>query len=50
MYPWHGANVVFVSVRDNDRLYLITPTVKEASIWQDLLHAQVCEAVHIITM
>ena len=43
-YPGHGADVVFMAMRDDDCLDLRPPAMQEACVWQDLLHAQVCEA------
>lgn len=44
-HPWHGADVVFVAVCDDDRLDLVAPLGEEADIWKDLLHAEVRHAV-----
>lgn len=40
-YPGHGANVVLVAVRDDQRLNLVAPLVQEGRVGQDLLHAEV---------
>ena len=45
-YPWHGADVIFMAMRDDDCLNLRPPPMQEARVWQDLLHAQVCEAAN----
>ena len=43
-YPGHGADVVLVTVRDDNRLNLGPPAMQETGVWKNLLHAQVCEA------
>lgn len=43
-HPWHGTNVVLMTMSDNDCLNLVPPTMQEAGVWKDLLHAQISEA------
>lgn len=43
-HPGHSADVVLVRMRDDHRLNLVTPLVQEGCVWQNLLHAVVCEA------
>lgn len=43
-HPWHGTNVILVTMRDDDCLNLVPPSMQEAGVWKDLLHAQISEA------
>lgn len=35
-----------MSMGDDDCLNLVSPPMQKACVWEDLLHAQVCEAAH----
>jgi hypothetical protein len=46
-HPGKCPDVVLMAMSDDHGLNLIPPLAQKAGVWQDLLHAQVCEAAHI---
>lgn len=43
-HPGHGTNVILMTMSDNDCLNLVAPSMQEAGVWKNLLHAQISEA------